>query len=206
MCIRLRGKDKYDKYVALQKYNVPSIVMTGLFLLAPVVAALPLFLLLRYWRNSKRVCRNCGAKMDKLDEQRDNDYLTPSQDLEERIGSVDYDVWLCPDCGETDIYPYINKNSNMTQCPYCSAYTCRLQVDRILIKPTTFREGKGVKEYICVNCHKASNVGYTIPKEENVVILPIGGGGRGGFGGGGGSFGGGFGGGSTGGGGASGGW
>lgn len=206
MCIRLRGKDKYDKYVALQKYNVPSIVMTGLFLLAPVVAALPLFLLLRYWRNSKRVCRNCGAKMNKLDEQRDNDYLTPSQDLEERIGSVDYDVWLCPDCGETDIYPYINKNSNMTQCPYCSAYTCRLQVNRILIKPTTFREGKGVKEYICVNCHKTSNVGYTIPKEENVVILPIGGGGRGGFGGGGGSFGGGFGGGSTGGGGASGGW
>ncbi len=206
MCFNLRGKDNYDKYNALNKYKVSSIVATGLFMLIPIVASLPLFLLLRHWRNTRRVCRNCGAKMNKLDEQHDNDYLTPSQDLEERIGSVDYDVWLCPDCGETDIYPFINKNSNMIQCPYCSAYTCRLHVDRILLKPTPYREGKGMKEYVCVNCHKTSNIGYTIAKSENVVILPIGGGGRGGFGGGGGSFGGGFGGGSTGGGGASGGW
>jgi uncharacterized protein len=204
--VALRGKDNYDKYNALQKYNIPYIILTGLFLIVPVIAALPLFILLKYWRNSRRVCRNCGAKMKKLDEKHDNDYLTPSQDLEERIGSVDYDVWLCPDCGETDIYPFINKSASLLQCPYCSAYTCRLQVDRILFKPTTMREGRGVKQYICVNCHKTSNVEYTIPKEENIVILPIGGGGgRGGFGGGG-SFGGGFGGGSTGGGGASGGW
>jgi uncharacterized protein len=126
--------------------------------------------------------------------------------MEERIGSVDYDVWLCPNCGETDIYPYKNKRSNYVECGHCQAITARLQCSRIVRRPTTASEGLQIDDYYCMNCGKVTSKPVVLPKKEEVVIVPIVGGGGRGFGGGGGSFGGGFGGGSTGGGGASGGW
>ena len=51
------------------------------------------------------------------DEATDNLYLNAGQDIEEQLGSVDYDVWLCPKCGETDIEPYLNHSSAYKQCP-----------------------------------------------------------------------------------------
>ena len=147
-----------------------------------------------------------GGNMNKIDEEHDNDYLTPAQDTEEKLNSVDYDVWVCPNCGETDIIPFDNADSEYSVCPLCGSKACYLVSDRVIRKPTTRREGQGVKTYYCKNCHQKSQKPYDIAKVPvpPVVILPPGGGGGGGFGGG---FGGGsFGGGATGGGGASGGW
>ncbi len=163
-------------------------------------------IIMRRLRTASRKCPNCSTKMKRLDEKSDNAYLTPAQDTEERIDSVDYDVWLCPNCGETDILPYVNHSKNYTPCPNCGARACTLVADRIVKSPTTREEGWGQKIYNCRNCHKDNARNYTIPKAAPpVVIVPPIGGRGGGFGGGG--FGGGsFGGGSTGGGGASGGW
>ena len=144
--------------------------------------------------------------MNKLDEVHDNYYLTPSQDLEEQLNSIDYDVWLCPNCGEKDVIPYVNQRSSYTVCPQCGAKACSLTSDRIITKPTTKLNGQGMKTYSCANCHKSYYKSYIIPKvaaEVPIIIGGIGGRGGGGFGGG---IGGGFGGGMTGGGGASGGW
>jgi uncharacterized protein len=143
--------------------------------------------------------------MKRLDEKSDNAYLTQAQDMEERINSVDYDVWLCGKCGEVDILPYVNSSKDYTVCPQCGARACALSADRVIRKPTTFTEGRGEKIYCCRNCRRQSAVAYNIPKLPPVIVVPPTGGGRGGFGGGGFS-GGSFGGGSTGGGGASGGW
>ncbi len=200
----LRDKSPYDKYTALEGWKAPLLIATAGGMLMPLIASLPLLLLLRYWRNRPRKCPNCGHSMIKIDEVHDNDYLTPAQDAEERIGSVDYDVWTCPECNETDIFPFVNKSMPMTVCEKCHARTARLTADRILVQPTTAREGVGCKDYTCVNCHHIMSRRYPIAKLPPVIIAPIGGGKGGGFGGG--SFGGGFGGGITGGGGSSGGW
>ena len=141
--------------------------------------------------------------MYRVDEDNDNTYLTQSQDAEERLDSVDYDVWLCPDCGETDIIPYVNPSKNFTECPVCHARACTLVNRRTVVPPTTSREGVGIEEYMCLNCRNRSQRKYNIAKE---VAAPIIIGGIGGSGGGGGFSGGSFGGGMTGGGGASGGW
>ena len=117
---------------------------------------------------------------------------------------MDYDVWLCPSCGETDVLPYVNRASSFRECEQCHARTARLSAERILRQPTTAAEGRGVREYSCLNCRHITRVPYTIARKPPVVVVPLGGGGGGNFGGG--SFGGGFGGGMTGGGGASGGW
>lgn len=71
----------------------------------------------RHIRLHKRLCPHCNTRMLRVDEDNDNAYLTASQDAEERLDSVDYDVWLCPDCGETDIIPYVNPKKTIRSAP-----------------------------------------------------------------------------------------
>lgn len=200
-----RKRSRFERYSALDKLNTTTLFCCFLGLGLPLIAYIPMLLTMRYLRTSSRQCPNCSHQMKRLSEEEDNKYLTPSQDLEERINSIDYDVWLCTNCGETDIIPYIKKTANYTACPTCGARACTLMSNRIVVQATENREGRGIKEYHCSNCRKINQVAYVIPKAE-VPIIFVGGGGSGrGFGGGGfsgGSFGGGF----TGGGGASGGW
>ena len=205
-CVKLRGRSRFDKYKALEQLKPVYLILGFVTIGMGMVAAIILVALMQHWRNGRRACPNCGTPMRKVDEVHDNDYLTPAQDMEERIGSVDYDVWLCPQCGETDILPYVNRASTMRECEACHARAARLSADRVLRRPTVGREGTGMKEYTCLNCRHITRVPYTIAKTPPVVVVPMGGGGSRGGGFGGGSFGGGFGGGMTGGGGASGGW
>lgn len=193
-----------QKYVSLDSLKAIYLALTVLGLGIPIVASLPLVIMLRRWRNAPHPCPRCGTMMNKIDEVHDNEYLDRGQDLEERLGSVDYDVWRCPHCGETDIEQYVQRNTPFHQCEHCHAYTSRLTRTRVLRQPTTTHEGEGVREYNCMNCGHTTYERYKLP----VVVPPVilGGGGRGDGFGGGGFGGGGFGGGHTGGGGASGGW
>ena len=161
-------------------------------------------------RRGKHLCSNCNHKMALVDEENDNSYLTPGQDMEERLNSVDYDVWVCPECNQVDIIPYINSSSPYKECPSCGVRAMVLNAARILRQPTTRSEGLGELGYICRNCGHNHNDHYTIPRKEDEsaaiaagAILGSmlgGGGGRGGF------SGGSFGGGSSAGGGAGGSW
>ncbi len=207
----VRGRSDYDKYRALAPGKSVWLILTFLGLGIPCVATIPYLLFLRHWRDHRRKCPTCGTTMQKIDEVHDNDYLTPAQDLEERIGSVDYDVWRCPSCGETDILPYVSSKSQYIECDRCHARTARLVANRVLRHPGPGTKGIGVREYECLNCHHRQQRGYDIEPEGDGAALAALGlgaalGSRGGGSFGGGSFGGGFGGGSTGGGGASGGW
>lgn len=197
----VRALSRHDKYVSLATLKPVYLPMTMMGIGIPLVASLPLLLILYKLRNAPHKCPQCYMSMTKVDEVHDNDYLRSNQDLEERIGSVDYDVWLCPNCGETDIEQYVNTASGYKECEQCHTYAARLLRRRILRQPTATTQGRGVNEYSCIHCGHITAIPFAIPV---VVAAPIYRGG--GFGGGGGFSGGGFGGGHTGGGGASGGW
>ncbi len=202
-CYLVSDKTNYDKYQSLRPMRGLFLVLTVFGLLMPLPVFLILLYLLHKWRNGNHLCPNCKTAMKKLDEDTDNQYLTPAQDAEERLKSVDYDVWLCPNCGTTDIYSFVNKAVALNECPFCHARTMHLEGDRVVVNPTEHRQGRGVKEYRCLNCGHHQNVSYVIAKLASAVVVGgVGGGGFGSSGGGGGSFGGG----STGGGGYSGGW
>lgn len=201
---RMGKKDDSAKYRMTDRLNLIVWVLTVFFLGVPLLVALPFTLLRRHWRDHSRKCPRCGTKMHKLDEVTDNRYLNSGQDTEERVKSVDYDVWLCPKCGDTLVYAYENTHSSYTRCPYCHAKTMALVSDTVMTQPTQYRTGVGRKTMQCAHCQRTQTSDYIIPKLAAPVIVGGIGGGRGGFGGGG--FGGGFGGGATGGGGASGGW
>ena len=211
----VRHKADNDKYVALAPMRPIAKAFCYLGLGVPLAVYLPLKAALHRWRDSPRECPNCHHKMQKVDEEHDNNYLTPAQDLEEKLNSVDYDVWLCPECGETDIYPFVIPGSGWEECPVCHTRAMRLEKSRILRKPTTSAEGVGEREYVCRNCGNTTRQRYTIPREADdtaalaaaAILGSMAGGGRRGGGFGGGVFSGGsFVVGSTGGGGASGGW
>lgn len=200
---RYARKGPYEQYKRLVTYR--PVLLAGSFIF-------PFFVWLLYgWigrrlkrlRNKPRMCESCGSTMHKLSEEEDNRYLTPQENTEEHLNSVDYDVWLCDQCGETLIYPYENQFTQYQRCPYCHSRAYSFEGDHILRRATTASTGLGEKRYICAHCHKIDRKQYIIP--VIVAATVIGGSGRGGgFGGGG--FGGGFGGGATGGGGASSGW
>lgn len=204
-------KTPYQKYISTEKFLNTCVTLTVMCLLIPMPPTFLLFVMRKRWRNKTRVCPQCGAKMCKLDEDTDNQYLNMAQDLEEKLNSVDYDVWLCPQCGETDIYSYVNKDTPYKECPNCHTHALKLSGTRVLIQPTTQRKGKGEKIYTCLHCKQQSSQRYDIDKKMDPATASIlgsilsGGSGGGGHSRGGG-FGGGFGGGSTGGGGATGRW
>lgn len=167
------------------------------------------FLMYRHWRTKPRLCSTCGAKMKRLGEEEDNELLSPAQDLEEQLKSIDYDVWECPTCGTIERYAYKSKNTPYSECPRCHTVAMHLVGTRTLIPATTRQAGRGEKVYECKYCGHIHGEPYIIPKKEDPAAAALAAGailgsmtGRGG----GGGFGGGFGGGSTGGGGASGRW
>ena len=206
-----RHVDDVERWRRLNNLWLPSAIVAFVTL---GLGAIPFGLLswkMHRVRRHKRACSHCGSRMSLVDEVHDNDYLSPSQDLEERLNSVDYDVWHCPNCAQTDIYPYVNRSTRFIECPRCHARTMSLSERRILRDSTTNREGEGVDIYYCRNCGNHHEKRFRIERKHDDSAIVAGAilgsalGGRGGMGGG--SFGGGsFGGGRTGGGGAGGSW
>lgn len=207
-----RKVDDVERWRRLNNLWLPSAIVAFVTL---GLGAVPFGLLswkMHRVRRHRRNCSHCGTRMQLVDEVHDNDYLSPSQDLEERLNSVDYDVWHCPQCAQTDIYPYVNRSTQFIECPRCHARTMSLSDRRILREATTRSEGEGVDIYYCRNCGNHHEKRFRIERKRDDSALVAGAilgsalGGRGG-GMGGGSFGGGsFGGGRTGGGGAGGSW
>lgn len=119
--------------------------------------------LYRSWRMRPLKCSTCGAKMKRLPEDKDNELLNDSQDFEEKIKTVDYDVWECPKCGTIERFPYKANQKKYTECPQCHTIAVCLQCDMTVKAPTTRSEGQGVKVYECQYCHHRKNIPYRIP-------------------------------------------
>lgn len=163
----------------------------------------------RYWRTRRRICHRCGSKMHRLDEEKDNAYLNSAQDTEEKLGTVDYDVWLCDRCGEVESYPFVSRQNRFTACPRCGAIAYATDFERVKVPPTRQRSGVGERVKRCRHCGHTDSENFQLPRTGDdsgagalaagailgsLASRGFGGGGGGGFSGGsfgGGSFGGG---------------
>ena len=124
-------------------------------LCTPLVAG---FLLARHLRYRARKCPQCAGPMVRLDEQEDDAYLNPQEQVEERLGSVDYDIWLCPGCEITHKGRYAAWFSSYSSCPACSARTLR-KSSHTISSPTEWSEGQGRTDSHCLAC-KFHDVSY----------------------------------------------
>ena len=143
--------------------------------------------LCRQLRERPLTCGHCGGSMRLLSEAEEDQYLNFKQQAEERVKSVDYDVWKCNVCDNYEVLAYEKMTTKYGVCPQCGAKTYSLVSDRIIMPATSLTSGRGEKVHECANCQCRKVIPYVIP----IIIVSSGrGSGHGGFGGGG--FGGGF--------------
>ena len=117
----------------------------------------------KYFRNKARVCPGCRRDMRRLSEHEEDAHLKSGQRMEEELGSVDYDVWVCRACDRQKIERYaswFNSFSNCSKCSYKTLESTRTTVH----EATTYSEGKGRLDEYCRNCSYSHSSTYTIAR------------------------------------------
>jgi uncharacterized protein len=85
-----------------------------------IVAAMGSIVGVRRWRRyGRRRCLECDAWMTRLAETEDDALLAAGQQAEERVGSVDYDVWKCGACSHHFTVRYPKWITGYAKCPQC---------------------------------------------------------------------------------------
>jgi uncharacterized protein len=120
----------------------------------------------RKWkRNKPRICPEDGSKMRRVDELEDDAYLKDGEKIEEKLKSVDYDVWLCDQCDHRTIESYRSWFSNYGACRTCN-YRTLAGTTTIIEHATTSSEGLKRVDYHCKNCDDSYSTHVTIPKKS----------------------------------------
>lgn len=119
-------------------------------------------LLRRYLRNRPRRCQACGTLMARLEETADDAHLTSSEKVEERVGSVDYDIWSCG-CGQTSKLRYGSWFSGYGKCGECQAKTLKVTTTT-LVSATTSSEGRARVDERCAHCNFSRTYERSIPR------------------------------------------
>jgi uncharacterized protein len=88
--------------------------------------------------------------MARLDEAADDAALSPAQLAEERVGSVDYDVWACATCPERLVIAY-SRWSSYRGCPKCQARTLS-STTRTVTAATQVSTGLEETTLDCAHC------------------------------------------------------
>lgn len=143
-----------------------GVVATLNFLFWPLIAAavgLTTWLYRRYRRYRPRICPIDRNKMQLLAEDWDDKHLQSGQFKEEELKSVDYDVWVCPDCDHHTIEAFKFWLSGFKACRACDYRT--LEGNSTTLKAAT-TSSTGLKRihFSCRNCCEAYSVEKIIPK------------------------------------------
>jgi uncharacterized protein len=124
--------------------------------LGVIVAAVALVL-----RRPKKCPRGHGP-MRRLDETADDAHLEKAAILEEELGSMDYDVWLCGTCDERVIVARRKWFTTYESCPECKRRTVEKKT-RQLRAPTYTSRGERRVTRTCKNCGWTESALETIP-------------------------------------------
>jgi uncharacterized protein len=116
-------------------------------------------------RRRTRRCPKCNAKMIRLDEAADDAHLNEQERTEERIGSLDYDLWACEPCGEVTKLQYSRFFSGYSQCPQCGAKT-RNKTSSTLVAATYTHGGTVQVDEHCAHCSYHSTSTYNTPQRQ----------------------------------------
>lgn len=103
-------------------------------------------------------CAVCKQWMEKLDLQSLESYLSPPEQVAQKLGSVSFDGWRCPKCHSNltvkgiHVRAYVIKDKKFTTCPTCKELTVERE-SQVLQSVTKIQEGKRL---IIEKCHCCS--------------------------------------------------
>ena len=128
----------------------------SLSLWLPIVGAMPVglgsLIGFRKWRRyRRRHCPQCHTRMLLIPDSEDDALLQEGQVAEERIGSVDYDVWNCPACSHHFTLRYPKWVSHYEKCPQCSNRT-KSSSEHVITAATTSSSGSARVVEQCAFC------------------------------------------------------
>ena len=107
--------------------------------------------------------------MVKLNEVEDDTHLNVHEQIEERIGSVDYDVWCCTSCDAVEKIRYAAFFTKYAKCPQCRARTKSSSTATIRHATTTMTGLSEVTER-CAHCDYVNVSQQIIPMVEETQI------------------------------------
>lgn len=142
------------------------------------------FLMWRRWlRNRPRTCDHCQQPMVRLGEFEDDQHLNHNEKTEERVGSVDYDIWCCTACPQVVKLRYGTWFTSYARCPRCHAVT-KSSNETTLIAATYDHGGQVRVDEACVACDYRNTYTRSTPQKTRPSTGNRSGiGGSGGFGG-----------------------
>lgn len=110
-----------------------------------------------------RRCARCSARMQRLDEAADDAHLSTSQRTEEKLGSVDHRVFLCPACGNVE---QLARRAWFTRYSDCKACHSRAlsSVSKTLSSPTRYSTGLAEVTSTCQHCGDVHSERRTLPR------------------------------------------
>ena len=134
----------------------------------PVVPSVPIGIGLvtafRRWRRyRRRNCPQCHARMALVSDSEDDELLEKGQVAEERIGSVDYDVWKCPSCAHQFILRYAKWLSQYDKCPQCANRT-KSSKETVIDAATTSSSGTARVLEQCAFCSFTNEYTKVLPR------------------------------------------
>jgi uncharacterized protein len=162
---------------------------SGFFgLLMSLFGAIPLglgsFVGFRKWRrHRRRRCPSCQGLMTRLGEAEDDALLKDGQQAEERVGSVDYDVWKCPTCSHHFTLRYPKWVSKFDKCPQCRNRT-KSSTETVIDAATTSSAGSAQVVESCAFCSFTRTYTKELPRITSSSSSGSSGGGSSSFGGG----------------------
>jgi uncharacterized protein len=106
----------------------------------------------QFRRYGPHKCEKCGGPMHLLSEQEDDKRLSKTQQIEEQLGSVDYDVWECPACMHHGVEAHTALATEYGECPECHALTLKEDVTT-LVEATTSHGGSERIDAHCLACN-----------------------------------------------------
>jgi uncharacterized protein len=118
----------------------------------------------RKWRRyRRRNCPQCHARMLLVPDSEDDALLQEGQVAEERIGSVDYDVWKCPACAHQFTLRYAKWLSSYGKCPQCSNRT-KSSTESVISAATTHSSGTARVLEKCAFCSFTNEYTKVLPR------------------------------------------
>jgi uncharacterized membrane protein YgcG len=148
---------------ARQEYTPrPPGFPTGQLVMAILLILWMLYLYNRFLR--PRLCHKCRCKMTPLSESEDDQHLDAEQQLEESLGSVNYLVFVCPECSDLRTEVWNAWLTSYSRCPSCSRRTMTTR-SQTIESPTYSSSGRGRTDQDCANCGYHDTRYYTIPRK-----------------------------------------
>ncbi|MDZ4727754.1 MAG: TPM domain-containing protein [Leptospira sp.] len=114
-------------------------------------------------RNNTRICPDCKSKMKKLNEMEDDKHLSAGERTEEKIQSVDYDIWFCNSCDKILKEKY-SGNSPASKCKKCGFETFRNVSVKVIRSANYEHGGEEIHHDECAHCHHSETRKVTTPK------------------------------------------